>query len=448
MAQRRSIQWRAIILQPIKRVSVLLVLVPMFDGSVGTSMFARPALADPPKVISLTPEHGAVDVDPATTELRIVFDRDMVTGQQSICGGGPAFPELIGKPEWKDARTLVMRVKLKADHTYQMSLNCPASGRYFRSADGEELAFLPWSFSTAAKRSPKVQRELNEKSLKSLMTALKDHYSYYDRKGVDWAAQAKKHRQKITGAKSTQAWIRRVAKMLELAEDPHLWMSYGGATTGTYQRNYKSNFDLKAVEKELGPLEKRNANTLIATTEDNFGYILIPSWSHDRKADVEELERMLDGLKDRKGLIIDVRPNGGGDELLARSIAAWFVKGKKVYSKNCYRDPKAKNGFGEVYDRVIEGNPKSRRYEGPVVVLMGPANLSSCESFLLMMKQGKNVTLMGTKSGGSSGNPKPFELENGVMLYVPSWKDMLPDGSPLEGAGCGGQSERKIVQER
>lgn len=65
---------------------------------------------------------------------------------------------------------------------------------------------------------------------------------------------------------------------------------------------------------------------------------------------------------------------------------------------------------------------------------MGPGNMSSCESFLLMMRQA-GATLVGEKSYGASGNPKPHDLGNGVTVYLSSWNDMLPDGTPLEGRG-------------
>jgi len=87
------------------------------------------------------------------------------------------------------------------------------------------------------------------------------------------------------------------------------------------------------------------------------------------------------------------------------------------------------------YDRVLEPNPDGPAYRGKVVVLMGPKNMSSCESFLLMMKQVPGCRLVGARSYGSSGNPKPHNLGNGVTVYLPSWQDLMPDGKLLEGVG-------------
>jgi len=57
----------------------------------------------PPQVVSLTPENLADVVDPATTELVVVFDRDMDRSGHSICGGGPSFPKFRGRPKWLGA---------------------------------------------------------------------------------------------------------------------------------------------------------------------------------------------------------------------------------------------------------------------------------------------------------------------------------------------------------
>ena len=90
------------------------------------------------------------------------------------------------------------------------------------------------------------------------------------------------------------------------------------------------------------------------------------------------------------------------------------------------------SGSGEVGSRWLE--PRGTRCTGPVVVLTGPACASSNEAFLLMMRA-SGAKLVGERSRGSSGNPRPVELDNGVVLYVPTWQALDADGKPLEGIG-------------
>ena len=129
---------------------------------------------------------------------------------------------------------------------------------------------------------------------------------------------------------------------------------------------------------------------------------------------------------------MDVRPNGGGSEPLAQEFAGCFLDATRVYSKHVTR----RGGeFSPVRERSVGPNPEGPKYRGKVAILMGPANMSSCESFLLMMKQVPGCTLVGERSYGSSGNPQPVDLGNGVLAFVPSWKDLRPDGTCLEGTG-------------
>ena len=125
-----------------------------------------------------------------------------------------------------------------------------------------------------------------------------------------------------------------------------------------------------------------------------------------------------------------VRPNLGGDEQIARRVASWFVKGEKVYAKHQSIGP---DGLGEVQERKVVGNEET--FSRPTVVLTGPRVMSSCESFVLMMKQADGVQIVGQKTRGSSGNPVEHDLGNGVQVQLPSWRALRPDGSCFEGEG-------------
>ena len=79
---------------------------------------------------------AATDVNPATTEITVTFDRDMARGF-SWTGGGTNYPPLADGqgPYWRDARTAVLEVKLEPGHYYRVGINSK-SHRNFRSAAG------------------------------------------------------------------------------------------------------------------------------------------------------------------------------------------------------------------------------------------------------------------------------------------------------------------------
>lgn len=98
---------------------------------------ASSANAAPPRIVSTSPQVGALDVDPAISEIAVTFDKDM-GGGMSWTGGGPDFPPVPEgqKIHWNDdKRTCVMPVKLEAGHYYRVGINS-TSYQNFRSVGG------------------------------------------------------------------------------------------------------------------------------------------------------------------------------------------------------------------------------------------------------------------------------------------------------------------------
>lgn len=397
------------------------------------------AAAEPPRVIHTAPAHGDLAVDPALSELRITFDQDMGQGR-SLCGGGESFPEITGDLRWVSARTLIVPVKLAADHSYALSINC-ASFRNFQSVAGESAEIYPLQFRTRGAGEPapvRLTAEENRAAITELARLIDEVYSHRDRLGVEWPARFNAFRQRLESATIPAEFARAAAELLAPAEDLHLGLAVGqgpGAIRfGTHRRIVTPNVRLQLVEAALPGLAWRSPSVAVARTEDGFGYIQITTWAAPQEH-YEPAMRAVEEFAGAPGIVIDVRLNAGGDELAARSFAARFVHDAAVYSRSRYRDPGAPDGFTPPIDRVVEPAPDAVAYGGPVAVLMGPANMSSCESFLLMMKQAPRATLIGEPSYGSSGNPRPFELGNGVTAIIPTWIDLTPQGAWIEGAG-------------
>ncbi|MCK6485918.1 MAG: hypothetical protein HUU22_07970 [Phycisphaerae bacterium] len=395
------------------------------------------ALADPPRVVKAVPDNGDADVDPGLREMRIEFDQDMSAGGHSICGGGPEYPEIVGRPRWESPRVMVIPVKLKPSHGYSLSINCPAA-QNFRGVDGTPAEMYPISFRTASRRggtSPKVTRDENQAAIAALRRAIDEHYSYRDLRRVDWNKAFAEYAPKLEKAETAAEFGRQAAKLLAKARDIHILVRVGETPIASHRRSVRPNCELPCLERTVPGWRQRSKCVFTGRFDDGIGYIMITTWAPESPADLEPAFEALAEFADAPGMIVDVRPNAGGDELLAQSFAGCFVEKAAVYSRNVYRDTSAPDGFTKPFDRVIEPKKGRPAFHKPVAVLMGKANMSSCESFLLMMKQAPKSVLIGETSYGSSGNPKPHDLGNGVTVLLPSWKDMAPDGTLIEGVG-------------
>ncbi len=387
-----------------------------------------------PKVVSMEPENGAVDLDlKKTTKLVVTFDRPMSTGGWSFCGGGPDFPPFKGRPRWDTPKKIVVDVELEHGKDYRLSLNCGATN--FRSDKDVPLVPVPWTFSTAPEKLPNqaTQKAENKKAFEALQELLASKYSYYDLRVRNWSKLFREHEAAIVNAKTTRGWAAAVAKMLSVTEDIHMHLRLGDRVFATGTRAIDSRFRRNLVEQYV-PVQPAGDHGLQGRTSDGIGYVMISAW--ENATAVAAIEQALAALRDCRALIVDVRPNSGGDELLARSVAAWFVDGAKAYAKNRYREKAGSDGFGQVLARTVTGNTSAeKRITAPIVVLTSRYVMSSNESFVLMLRQAPHCTVVGERTYGSSGNPKSHDLPNGVTIVVPSWQDMTLDGKCFEGVG-------------
>ena len=291
-------------------------------------------------------------------------------------------------------------------------------------------------------RKKKLQ---NQKSLMQLRSAIEEKYSHRDLRGIDWDARFAEFESRLVNAKTSRQFAILAGQLLEVARDAHIrikvatLLNTDGETFASFRRSgsVRPNVDFDLIKKAVPQFQFLNQVVATGRFPDGPAYLMIGSWSQQTarniERNIEAAEKWVDGLSPDDTLILDIRFNGGGDERLAKKIAGRFVERSVVYAGHRNRDASRPSGFSEINKRTLK--PIRPGFQGRTVVLMGPVNMSSCEAFLLMMKQVPQCTLMGEKSYGSSGNPKPVRLANKVTVFLPSWVALTPDGEPLEGKG-------------
>jgi hypothetical protein len=392
-----------------------------------------------PRVAAIEPRNGDQDVAPDLKEIVVTFDQDMSTSGFSFVGGGPAFPKAVGKPAWRSARQCVLPVQLEPNHAYTVGINS-ATHTSFRSSKGLPVAPVVLSFKTRGAGgepgAPTISAGKQAESVRQLREAIDKRYSYRDVHVVDWAATWKEFEPKLLAAKSAREFAIVAGEMLAATRDIHIWLMEGGEIVPAFRRSVAPNANVNLLPKLVSGWTQKHAMIASGKAAPQIGYVAIHSW--ERKHAPQLLEAAFAALaevQELPALIVDVRFNSGGDETLAREFAGCFVRERVRYARNVILDPGSVTGFSAPMERWLEPNAKRPAYTGRVAVLMGPVNMSSAESFLHMMKQAPNCKLIGARSYGASGNPKPTELANGVTVFLPSWKEILADGSTLEMKG-------------
>jgi len=258
---------------------------------------------------------------------------------------------------------------------------------------------------------------------------------------LNWGKLGKAYRKEIDRADTVFRLAALIADMLSHLENLHVWVMAGEDALPGFSRPRPLNANWKAIGHILGPVTKAGKN-LHWGRKGDIGYLNVHGLSDENLPGL--FNEALESLKDTKGLIVDLRFNGGGDELLARKVAGRFLDKQRVYSLNQYRSGPRHNQLGEKLERAFVPSG-SWCYQKPVVVLWGRKTLSSAESMALMFAQCPQVTTMGDLTGGSSANPRRIKLECGISVNLPRWLDMDPDGNPIEHVGI---KPEKLIKAR
>lgn len=249
---------------------------------------------------------------------------------------------------------------------------------------------------------------------------------------VDWAELGERNRPLAAAATSTYETGAVLASLLQPLQDLHVWVRVGGEFVSMSYRPRPLNASWAGSEKLTGPFVNTRRGLAWARTKDDLGYLNVYALS-DWNLQCE-FDQALESLADSWGLVIDLRFNGGGDELLARKLAGRFLDETRVYSTNRYRAGPGHDELGPLLERPCE--PRGPwRYEAPVVVLTGQRTMSSAESLVLMLAQCPQVTTLGDRSAGSSANPRLLELPGDIAVNLPRWLDMDPEQRPIDGQG-------------
>ena len=192
-----------------------------------------------------------------------------------------------------------------------------------------------------------------------------------------------------------------------------------------------------------GPLQVDGNDTHAWGRIGDVGYWSITqmeelSASGEEEDDVAEAERIADTvvaeLSDTIGIIVDVRANDGGYDLVSLAIAERFAGSRTLAWSKALRDGPDHLDFTPYRDTEV-GDAVAGAYAGPVVVLASGATFSAGETFLLAMRVRDRVTVLGERSSGHFSDLYEDELPNGWFFCFSGERFRAADGEIYEAAG-------------
>ncbi len=395
----------------------------------------------PPVVVKTIPTAGDAEVDPGLTEIRVTFSKPLDPGGMSVVRASPAtFPDLSGRVSFEpDQETLIIPVSLKPGRDYALWFN---TSRFQNFKDRNGRALVPYLLVFRTKGDPLAQARVEPVDYGAAYDALCDDmslkYSYFDHKEIDWEVLRSQFHSPAASSSSTQKFVTVLRTLLSNLNDGHVWIEFEGKQISTLpitRAFFSINYNRNVIHDALVDPEQFGDFALVGTTPtDGYAAVVLIRQSSATRETVQQVTEFLESQREAPGFLIDLRRANGGDEALAMSIASLFCGEPTIYAKSLYRNGPQASDFTRPHSRILRQSEKP--ITKPVVCLIGPGCVSSGEGFAKMMKALPHVTLVGTATRGSSGNPKPFKLPGlPVRVWYSRWMDLLPDGTPVENHG-------------
>ena len=319
-----------------------------------------------------------------------------------------------------------------------------------------------------------------EHNFEVLWDTFKNHYAYFELRGVTPKKMYAEYRPKVTRETSEAELFLILYEMLESFDDGHISLHANRKVKEAAKEIYKAQNPEEEEEDELEYPESyevaqavaekyipqgkslRGNNLRWGVMENTIGYVQINEmagmadygiesslsgdeyWevysnkserSRDHVADEldginKATDQLLKDFKETQALIIDLRFNGGGmDEVGMEVLKRFTGKERVVFTK--------KARFGDSYSPSISVLQPAvdEPYDRPVYLLMGPESASATEIMILSSLSIPNTTRIGSATEGVFSDVLEKTLPNGWFFGLSNEIYLDRQGNNYEARG-------------
>jgi carboxyl-terminal processing protease len=251
------------------------------------------------------------------------------------------------------------------------------------------------------------------------------------------AADVRKKLERIVGASTPQSRAQSVdAMLLTGAPNSSVHAVFRNATGSTVDTDFSRN----AMTLPAKAFPWRKSSFEYRELPGNIAYVALNSFGSDNV--VKAFDRNYEAIRKASAIIIDVRENGGGStnfgyDIIARLIGPGTILKTSLWRTRDYKPTLRAWGNPETWHEGNHPDIASRGdnpFLGPVGVLIGPNTFSAAEDFLVPLKMSHRATLIGSPSGGSTGQPLMVPLFQCSARICTKW-DRFADGTEFVGVG-------------
>ncbi|UCF71159.1 MAG: S41 family peptidase [candidate division WOR-3 bacterium] len=297
-----------------------------------------------------------------------------------------------------------------------------------------------------------------EQNFEFLWNEFDERYALFLPRRVDWNLLYKIYRPKVTPQTSDDELFEIMSNMLTQLNDLHVRLD-----SDNPPRSFRSGKSHEVVMEQFGsvenflryfkqrPIDEKYLKTELQERHENiFAYAWLDDhvgYFHFNKFfDVEKSSRAIDEIvsdfMDAKGIIIDVRRNGGGDDCVGKAIADRFADKKRLYMMVQEKNGPGHGDFEEPVEWYVEpGGPT--QFTKPVVLLIDFTSGSAAENFALAMRVLPHAKIVGDFTAGCFADAEADKLPNG--WYFSLSKNLFRDHNGFCWEGIGVPPDLRVV---
>ena len=273
-------------------------------------------------------------------------------------------------------------------------------------------------------------------NFEALWQIIDEKYCLFEDKQVDWDSIYKVYQpqfdtMEIEAFEDQYRMFDLMEEMLNTLEDGHvnLYSSFDVSVCPSWYEGYPENFNSEILTKYyLKDYRRAGGLNYCKIDGDSIGYVYYGSFSDGFS--LSNWLAVFNYFAECRGIVLDVRNNGGGSMDNAYRLAAPFFLQDTVVGYWQHKSGVGHKEFSNLEPMRMEGSKGIWRR--PVIVLCNRRSYSAANFFVSIMRYANNSLILGGISGGGGGMPMSYELPNGWMVRFSSVKMYDRDMQSIE----------------
>jgi len=265
-----------------------------------------------------------------------------------------------------------------------------------------------------------------------LWKRLDERYAYFQIKNINWDSLGTVYRAHLGEESSEEELFSALDSLLFALRDGHvnLVAPFNLSRNWEWYLNSPENFNWEIIERNYLKRDYKIAGGIrYKYLQDSIAYLYYGSFSSSFSSN--QLDYIFNYFKDAKGLIIDVRDNGGGSLNNAFSLAKRFIKTTAPALITDEKTGPQPNDFGKSLQYSF--SPSDRpNFTKKTILLSNRSCYSATNTFAAILKSQNHIIQLGDTTGGGGGLPVDYELPNGWTYRFSSTRTFLPSGEDIE----------------